>query len=76
MDISEGKTENEYLEICNDFSKRMKVKNEKITKLTKIIFVLYGLIRRGLETTEFALFEEARGFVSEFFDEEYGWESD
>lgn len=70
------KTENEYLEMCNDFSKRMKEKNNKIEKLTKVIFVLYGLVRRGTETGEFALFEEARGFISEFFDEEYGWDSD
>jgi len=36
-----------------------------------MIFVLYGLIRRGLETEDSALFEEARGFISEFFQEEY-----
>ena len=72
----ENKTENEYLEICNDFSKRMKEKNEKITKLMKIIFVLYGLTRRGLETQEWAMFEEVRGCISEFFDEEYGWDND
>jgi len=72
----ENKTENEYLEMCNDFSKRMKVKNEKIEELMKIIFVCYGLVRRATETNEHALMQECRSFISEFFTEEYGWESD
>jgi hypothetical protein len=66
--------ENEYLEICNDFKKRMDLKNEKISMLNKIIFMLYGLIRRGLESGEMALFEEARAVISEFFEEEYDLE--
>lgn len=68
---NEKKTENDYLEICNDFSKRINEKNKKITKLMKIIFTLYGLIRRGLETDEYAFFEESRSFISEYFDEEF-----
>ncbi len=74
--LENQKTENEYLEMCNDFSKRMKEKNKKIEKLMKIIFTLYGLIRRGLETDEYALFEESRGFISEFFDEEFQFDND
>tara|TARA_Y100000004_G_C8693537_1_gene318593 strand:+ start:388 stop:597 length:210 start_codon:yes stop_codon:yes gene_type:complete len=66
--------ENEYLEMCNDFKKRMDVKNEKISMLMKIIFMLYGLIRRGLETGEMALFEESRSVLSEFFEEEFNIE--
>ena len=69
-------TENEYLEMCKDFKERMKKKNEKITKYMKIIFVLYGLIRRGIETSDHAFFEESRGVISEFFDEEFDWDSD
>jgi len=67
-------SENEYLEMCEDFKIRFKKKNEKISSLTKIIFMLYGLIRRGLETEEQALFEEARAVISEFFEEEYNLE--
>ena len=66
--------ENDYIEMANDFSNRMKIKNEKITKCMKVIFVLYGLIRRGLEVEDTAFFEEARGFISEFFDEEFEWD--
>tara|TARA_R110002110_G_scaffold365305_2_gene575258 strand:- start:525 stop:746 length:222 start_codon:yes stop_codon:yes gene_type:complete len=71
MDNNDNNNENDYLTMANDFKDRFKEKNEKISQLTKMIFVLYGLIRRGLETEDSALFEEARGFISEFFQEEY-----
>ncbi len=60
-----------YVEMCNDFAIRMKKKSSKIVELQKIIFMLYGLIRRGLEVEDNALFEEARGVISEYFDEEF-----
>lgn len=71
-----NKTENEYLEICNDFKKRMKIKNDKIEKLMKILFTVYGFIRRASETDEMMLVDECRSFISEVFDEEFGWGSD
>jgi len=63
--------ENELLIMSEDFKIRMEKKNEKISKLYKIIFMLYGLIRRGLETEEDALFEESRSVISEFLEEEF-----
>lgn len=66
--------ESAYLMLANDFKTRFEEKNKKISKLSKIIFVLYGLIRRGLETEEQALFEEARSVMSEYFEEEYDLE--
>ncbi len=63
--------ENELLIMSEDFKMRMQKKNEKLSKLYKIIFQLYGLIRRGLETEENALFEESRAVISEFFDDEF-----
>lgn len=76
MTGTDERTENEYLEMCNDFKQRMKDKNEKIEKLTKIIFVLYGLIRRGIETEDTAFFQESRGVISEYFDEEFDFGTD
>ena len=68
---SNNNNETEYLIMCEDFKKRFQEKNDKISNLTKLIFMIYGLIRRGLETEENALFEEARGVISEFFEEEF-----
>ena len=67
-------TENDYIEMSNDFSNRIKKKNGKITKCMKIIFTLYGLIRRGIEVEDDIFFQEARSVISEFFDEEYEWD--
>ncbi len=63
--------ENAYMIMSNDFKERIAIKNNDISKLTKIIFLLYGLIRRGLEVEDNAFFEEARGVISEFFEEKY-----
>ena len=63
--------ENDLLIMSEDFKNRIEEKNDKISKYTKIIFMLYGLIRRALETDEQALFEESRSVLSEFFEEEF-----
>ena len=67
----ENPTEQDMLELAEDFKQRINKKNEKISKLTKTLFMLYGLIRRGLEVQDDALFEESRSVLSEFFSEEY-----
>ena len=67
----ENPTEQDMLELAQDFKNRIEKKNEKISKLTKTLFMLYGLIRRGLEVQDDALFEESRSVLSEFFSEEY-----
>jgi hypothetical protein len=66
--------ENMLIEMASDFKDRMTKKNEKISKYMKIIFMIYGLCRRGLETEEMALFEECRAILSEFFEEEFDLE--
>lgn len=64
-------TEQDLIEMAQDFKNRIEKKNEKISKLTKLIFVIYGLTRRGLEVQDDALFEECRSVLSEFFLEEF-----
>lgn len=64
-------TEQVLLEMARDFKERMSIKNEKISALTKIVFMIYGLTRRGLETSDMALIEECRSVLSEFFEEEF-----
>ncbi len=59
------------IEMASDFKDRMTKKNEKISTLTKIIFMVYGLTRRGLETQDLALIEECRAVLSEYFEEEF-----
>jgi len=68
---SPSNNENDLLIMSEDFKIRIEKKNEKLSKLYKIIFQLYGLIRRGLETDEYALFEESRSVISEFLQEEF-----
>lgn len=63
--------ENELLIMSEDFKNRMTVKNNKISKYTKILFMIYGLTRRGLECEDTAFFEEVRSILSELFEEEY-----
>ena len=63
--------ENELLIMGADFKNRIEIKNNKISKYTKLIFMIYGLTRRGLETEDSAFFEEVRSILSEFFEEEY-----
>ena len=64
-------SEQELIELAADCKNRIEEKNELIKDLTKIIFMLYGLIRRGLETDDHAFFEEARSVISEWFDERF-----
>tara|TARA_R110002096_G_scaffold117310_1_gene254335 strand:- start:255 stop:491 length:237 start_codon:yes stop_codon:yes gene_type:complete len=67
----ENPTEQDMLEMAEDFKQRINKKNQKISQLTKLIFVIYGLTRRGLEVEDSALFEEVRSVCSEFLLEEY-----
>ena len=64
-------SEQDLIELAADCKNRIDKKNELIKDLTKIIFMLYGLIRRGLETSDDAFFEEARSVISEWFDERF-----
>ena len=64
-------TEQDLLEMAEDFKNRIEKKNGKISELTKLIFVIYGLTRRGLEVEDSALFEEVRSVCSEFFLENF-----
>ena len=63
--------ENDMLILANDCKNRIDKKNHQISNLTKTLFMLYGLIRRGLEVDDTALFEEARSVLSEFLLDEF-----
>ena len=63
--------ENELLILGEDFKNRMEIKNNKISEYAKLLFMIYGLTRRGLELQDTAFFEEVRSILSEFFEEEY-----
>lgn len=63
--------ENELIIMADDFKHRMAKKNEIISDISKLIFMIYGLVRRGCETDDNAFFEEARGAMSEWFDERF-----
>ena len=62
--------ENHIIEMAKDFKDRFEVKTNEIKVLKKLLFMIYGLIRRGLETEDNAFFEEIRTIISEYFDEE------
>tara|TARA_R100000988_G_scaffold49776_1_gene24305 strand:- start:394 stop:669 length:276 start_codon:yes stop_codon:yes gene_type:complete len=57
---SDKTTENEYLEMANDFKERMNIKNFIINKLQKKLIVIYGLIDRFMETDDDAFIEETK----------------
>ena len=66
--------ENDMLIMAQDCKNRIDKKNQKISQLTKTLFMLYGLIRRGLEVDDTALFEESRSVLSEFLLDEFDLE--
>ena len=49
-------TENELLELSKDFKDRFEIKTNEIKELKKLLFMIYGLVRRGLETEDNAFF--------------------
>ena len=72
--VTENPTEQDMLELAIDCKNRIEKKNIKISQLTKTLFMLYGLIRRGLEIDDPAFFEESRSVLSEFLLNEYDLE--
>ena len=68
--------ENELLEISNDFKNRMKKKNIVISKMKKLICVLYGLTVVTDENEDMSLIEEIRRRLSLSLTEFLGVESD
>ena len=68
--------ENELLEISNDFKNRIKKKNIVISKMKKLICVLYGLTVVTDENEDMSLIEEIRRRLSLSLTEFLGVESD
>lgn len=68
--------ENELLEISNDFKNRIKKKNIVISKMKKLICVLYGLTVVTDENEDMSLIEEIRRRLSLALTEFLGVESD
>lgn len=53
-------TENQYLEMANDFKERMISKNTDIQNLQKKLILIYALVERYMEVDDPAFLEEAR----------------
>jgi len=53
-------TENDYIEMANDFKLRMRSKNITIHNLQKKLILIYALVERYMEIDDPAFIEEAR----------------
>lgn len=53
-------TENQYIEMAEDFKQRMINKNQKIQNLQKKLILIYALVERYMEVDDPAFLEEAR----------------
>jgi hypothetical protein len=68
--------ENELLEISQDFKIRIKKKNIIISKMKKLICILYGLIVVTHDNEDISLIQEIRNRLSLALTEFLGVESD
>lgn len=68
--------ENELLEISQDFKIRIKKKNIIISKMKKLICILYGLIVITHDNEDISLIQEIRNRLSLALTEFLGVESD
>lgn len=59
-DAEQRITENQYIEMAEDFKKRMISKNITIQKLQKKLILIYALVERYMEMDDPAFIEEAR----------------
>ena len=62
-------TEQQYLEMANQFKELMAEKNELIKQLKKALMVTYSLIRTADENQDAEMMTQARQSASEFIDE-------
>lgn len=62
-------TEQQYLEMANQFKEMMAEKNELIKQLKKALMVTYSLIRTADENQDAEMMTQARQSASEFIDE-------
>ena len=62
-------TEQQYLEMANQFKEMMAEKNELIKELKKALMVTYSLIRTADENQDAEMMTQARQSASEFIDE-------
>lgn len=67
--MSENTTEQQYLEMANQFKELMAEKNQLIKQLKKALMVTYSLIRTADENQDAEMMTQARQSASEFIDE-------
>jgi len=60
-------TENQYLEMAEDFKERMISKNTAIQNLQKKLILIYALVERFMDTDDPAFIEEARLILDKAF---------
>jgi hypothetical protein len=58
--VEKNITENDYIEMANDFKVRMFSKNITIQNLQKKLILIYALVERYMDTDDPAFIEEAR----------------
>ena len=68
-------TENDYLEMANDFKNRITDKNKLIQKLQKKLILIYALVERYMETEDVAFIEETRFILDKVLIDNIGIQS-
>jgi hypothetical protein len=63
-----NKTEQDYLEMAEQYKEMMEKKNDLIKDLKKAVMVLYGLIRTADENHDYDMLIQARQVASEYVD--------
>ena len=65
-------TENDYIEMANDFKCRIFSKNSIIQTLQKKLISIYALVDRFMETEDFAFIEETRMILDKVLVDDIG----
>lgn len=63
-----NKTEQDYLEMAEQYKEIMEKKNDLIKDLKKSVMVLYGIIRTADENHDYDMLIQARQVASEYID--------
>lgn len=68
-------TENDYLEMAEDFKNRIREKNKIIQKLQKKLILIYALVERYMDTEDTAFIEETRYILDKVLIDNIGIQS-
>ncbi len=69
-------TENEYLQLAEDFKNVVAKKDDQIRDLIKTIFTLYGLTRAGDDYADPDIYGTARAIASDAVSKIMKWDDD